>query len=104
MLLDVLCVAGTGEASTNLRLAALQQMPERTVLMPSPDKRQPRLYCSFCGKAEHEAFMLIAGPTVFICDECISLCEEMVAERRKEMSSERIRKTLSARTVEKPAP
>lgn len=69
--------------------------------MPSPDKRQPRLYCSFCGKAEHEAFMLIAGPTVFICDECISLCEEMVTERRKEMSSERIR-FLRALKAERP--
>lgn len=84
MLLDLLCLAGTGKASTNLQLPALQQMPERTVLMPSPDKRQPRLYCSFCGKAEHEAFMLIAGPTVFICDTCAALCCDLVAARRKE--------------------
>ena len=32
------------------------------------------LYCSFCGKSEHEVRKLIAGPTVFICDECIVLC------------------------------
>lgn len=48
------------------------------------DKRQPRLYCSFCGKAEYEAFMLIAGPTVFICSDCVALCGDLVAARRKE--------------------
>ena len=32
------------------------------------------LYCSFCGKSQHEVRKLIAGPTVFICDECVELC------------------------------
>lgn len=46
------------------------------------------LYCDFCGKAQHEVFLLIAGPTVFICDECVALCvdivrAEVVASRRK---------------------
>ena len=38
------------------------------------------LYCSFCGKSQHEVRKLIAGPTVFICDECVTLCEQIIAE------------------------
>jgi hypothetical protein len=36
------------------------------------------LYCSFCGKSQHEVRKLIAGPTVFICDECVALCADIV--------------------------
>jgi ATP-dependent Clp protease ATP-binding subunit ClpX len=39
-------------------------------------KRQP-LYCSFCGKERNEVGFLVAGPTVFICNECIELCREI---------------------------
>ena len=35
-------------------------------------------YCSFCGKSEHEVRKLIAGPTVFICDECVELCMDII--------------------------
>src|SRR6187455_959489 len=38
------------------------------------------LYCSFCGKSQHEVRKLIAGPTVYICDECIELCNDIIAE------------------------
>ena len=38
------------------------------------------LYCSFCGKSQHEVKKLIAGPTVFICNECIALCTDIIAE------------------------
>ena len=38
------------------------------------------LYCSFCGKSQHEVKKLIAGPSVFICDKCIGLCNEIVHE------------------------
>ena len=38
------------------------------------------LYCSFCGKSQHETRKLIAGPSVFICDECIDLCNEIIRE------------------------
>lgn len=38
------------------------------------------LYCSFCGKSQHEVRKLIAGPTVFICDECIELCTDIIRE------------------------
>ncbi|MEQ1866333.1 MAG: ClpX C4-type zinc finger protein, partial [Micropepsaceae bacterium] len=36
------------------------------------------LYCSFCGKSQHEVRKLIAGPTVFICDECVELCMDII--------------------------
>ncbi|WP_300662562.1 ClpX C4-type zinc finger protein, partial [Hydrogenophaga sp.] len=36
------------------------------------------LYCSFCGKSQHEVKKLIAGPSVFICDECIDLCNDII--------------------------
>ena len=38
------------------------------------------LYCSFCGKSQHEVRKLIAGPTVFICEECVELCMDIVGE------------------------
>ena len=41
------------------------------------------LYCSFCGKSQHEVRKLIAGPTVFICDECIELCMDIIKEENK---------------------
>ncbi len=41
------------------------------------------LYCSFCGKSQHEVRKLIAGPTVFICDECVDLCTEIIREEHK---------------------
>ena len=41
------------------------------------------LYCSFCGKSQHEVRKLIAGPTVFICDECVELCMDIVGEEKK---------------------
>ena len=40
------------------------------------------IYCSFCGKEQREVFLLIAGPTVLICDECVSLCSQIVVEKR----------------------
>jgi ATP-dependent Clp protease ATP-binding subunit ClpX len=41
------------------------------------------LYCSFCGKSQHEVRKLIAGPTVFICDECVELCNDIIREESK---------------------
>jgi ATP-dependent Clp protease ATP-binding subunit ClpX len=41
------------------------------------------LYCSFCGKSQHEVRKLIAGPTVFICDECVELCTDIIREEHK---------------------
>ncbi len=48
-------------------------------------KGEKLLYCSFCGKSQHEVRKLIAGPSVFICDECVDLCNEII---REETSSE----------------
>ena len=54
------------------------------------DDRQSRsgdsgkiLYCSFCGKSQHEVRKLIAGPSVFICDECVELCNDIIREESK---------------------
>jgi len=44
------------------------------------------LYCSFCGKSQHEVRKLIAGPTVFICDECVELCMDIIREETKTAS------------------
>jgi ATP-dependent Clp protease ATP-binding subunit ClpX len=41
------------------------------------------LYCSFCGKSQHEVRKLIAGPTVFICDECVELCMDIIRDETK---------------------
>jgi len=57
------------------------------------------LYCSFCGKSQHDVKKLIAGPTVFICDECIELCNEIIVE---ELSGEE-KKTESKGDLPKPA-
>lgn len=44
------------------------------------DTQKTTLYCSFCGKSQHEVKKLIAGPATFICDECIDLCNSIIAE------------------------
>jgi ATP-dependent Clp protease ATP-binding subunit ClpX len=50
-----------------------------------PDKNNKNiLYCSFCGKSQHEVKKLIAGPTVFICDECVELCMDIIKEENKD--------------------
>jgi len=45
------------------------------------------LYCSFCGKSQHEVRKLIAGPQVFICDECVDLCNDIITEEMQEQSA-----------------
>jgi len=46
------------------------------------------LYCSFCGKSQHEVRKLIAGPSVFICDECVDLCNDIITEEMAEQTEE----------------
>ena len=46
----------------------------------SNDEDGKLLYCSFCGKSQHEVRKLIAGPSVFICDECVELCNDIIRE------------------------
>ncbi|CDL83262.1 ATP-dependent protease ATP-binding subunit ClpX [Xenorhabdus szentirmaii] len=52
------------------------------------------LYCSFCGKSQHEVRKLIAGPSVYICDECVDLCNDIIREEIKELLPHRERSTL----------
>lgn len=46
------------------------------------------LYCSFCGKSQHEVKKLIAGPSVFVCDECVDLCNDIIREEMQELSAD----------------
>ncbi len=52
------------------------------------DDKERLLYCSFCGKSQHEVRKLIAGPSVFICDECVELCNDIIREEIQEKNSE----------------
>ena len=45
------------------------------------------LYCSFCGKSQHEVRKLIAGPSVFVCDECVELCNDIIAKNSRSAPS-----------------
>ena len=51
------------------------------------DKNGKLLYCSFCGKSQHEVRKLIAGPSVFICDECVELCNDIIREEIEESTT-----------------
>ena len=51
-------------------------------------EKEPNCYCSFCGKNQEEVAKLIAGPEVFICDECIDLCNEIVKDEEAASSSD----------------
>ena len=52
------------------------------------NKGDKLLYCSFCGKSQHEVRKLIAGPSVFVCDECVELCNEIIREEAEEVEAE----------------
>ena len=52
------------------------------------------LYCSFCGKSQHEVRKLIAGPSVFICDECVELCNDIIREEVKEIAPKKKQDSL----------
>ncbi|MFM8589698.1 MAG: ClpX C4-type zinc finger protein, partial [Limnohabitans sp.] len=56
-----------------------------------PDKKganpEKNLFCSFCGKSQHEVKKLIAGPSVFICDECIELCNDIIRDELPSQAS-----------------
>ena len=57
------------------------------------------LYCSFCGKSQHEVRKLIAGPSVFVCDECVDLCNDIIREELDEMVEEGDNKLLTPREI-----
>lgn len=48
------------------------------------------LYCSFCGKSQHEVKKLIAGPSVFVCDECVELCNDIIREELQDSTNEKV--------------
>ena len=52
------------------------------------NKGDKLLYCSFCGKSQHEVRKLIAGPSVFVCDECVELCNEIIREEPEDVEAE----------------
>ena len=54
----------------------------------SKSKGDKLLYCSFCGKSQHEVRKLIAGPSVFVCDECVELCNEIIREESEELEDQ----------------
>src|SRR5512135_291346 len=59
----------------------------------SGDEGKKLLYCSFCGKSQHEVRKLIAGPSVFVCDECVELCNDIIREELEE-KAEKTREKL----------
>ncbi|MGC8731133.1 MAG: ClpX C4-type zinc finger protein, partial [Halothiobacillaceae bacterium] len=56
------------------------------------DRSRDTLYCSFCGKSQDEVRKLIAGPSVYICDECVELCNDILREELQESSEPSSRK------------
>ncbi len=69
----------------------------------SKDKTETKntLYCSFCGKSQHEVKKLIAGPTVFICDECVELCMDIIKEENKSTISQKLEGIPSPQEINK---
>ncbi|HED33991.1 MAG TPA: ATP-dependent Clp protease ATP-binding subunit ClpX [Gammaproteobacteria bacterium] len=57
------------------------------------------LYCSFCGKSQHEVKKLIAGPSVFICDECVELCNDIISEELQEQAASSVHKLPKPREI-----
>ncbi len=66
--------------SAMIEVAGPREAGERTPAQADAQAplEKATLYCSFCGKSQHEVQTLIAGPTVFICDECVELCDDII--------------------------
>jgi len=74
-----------GYADWNTYAAALTKKQQAAVQKQEGEI----LYCSFCGKSQHEVLKLIAGPAVQICDECTDLCVDIITEERNEQDKEK---------------
>ena len=59
------------------------------------------LYCSFCGKSQHEVRKLIAGPSVFICDECVELCNDIIREEMQDSGEDSISRLPKPQEIKK---
>jgi hypothetical protein len=72
--------------------SAIQYFNELTAeaqgVVPDPDTPREVLYCSFCGKGQHEVKKLVAGPDVCICDECVDLCVDIFRQERQRVEAE----------------
>ena len=71
--------------------------------MANVDTRRPQHRCSFCGKAQDQVRRLIAGPNVYICDECVALCQEMIAEQPGRTSAGTVTMPASPQVAKAPA-
>ncbi len=69
--------------------------------MAKQEKDTPILRCSFCGKTQHEVRKLIAGPTVYICDECVELCNDIIAEEWEEEKEKSLPKLPKPKEIKK---
>jgi len=66
--------------------------------------KETLLYCSFCGKSQHEVAKLIAGPSVCICDECVELCGDIILEEKKQGSGGEAPPSVEAGAADAPPP
>ena len=62
--------------------------------MTDKDTKEKQLFCSFCGKNQSEVKKLIAGPSVYICDECVALCNDIIKEDTSEEVNENSKDNL----------
>jgi hypothetical protein len=62
------------------------QAPSGATVSPQGPASQPVLSCSFCGKSQHDVSKLVAGPAVFICDECVDICSDIIDEKLLRLS------------------
>jgi ATP-dependent Clp protease ATP-binding subunit ClpX len=86
-----------------LRVRSNYQIFRRTLFMSGNNHSRgddsKLLYCSFCGKSQHEVRKLIAGPSVFICDECVELCNDIIREEMQEGIGEAASKLPKPREI-----
>jgi hypothetical protein len=81
------------------RIEADRPPPRPAVSSPQSASKSPTVYCSFCGKSQHEVAKLIAGPGVFICDECVDLCDDIVSDQAPERYVE-AQQALTTKSIE----
>src|SRR5688500_16387361 len=81
----IFAIAGSGNRGLGGLIAGrlVREPKDDEMTKLSGGDSKSTLYCSFCGKSQHEVRKLIAGPTVFICDECVELCNDIIREETK---------------------